>query len=97
MAVIEPGINIPNRATMATTLQEFTIPSGADYVKIRPIAAACQVRWVGGTDGGAVGTSYETFAADVPEWRAVHGIGPAIWVAGTGSAICEVTFTQRGK
>jgi len=96
MATVAPSIHIPTRQTLATTLTPFTVPAGAHYVKIRPITITAYLQFSGGTDGGALGAAYETFTADVSEWRAIHMYGSTLWFAGSGAGVCEITFSAKG-
>lgn len=88
----------PTRVTLTgTTWDELTVPNGAEYLVIRPIASAAQFTR-GCTDGGALGTHYRTLAADTD--YTIH-IGKAtdanLCLNGTASAVVEVTAMQRGR
>lgn len=93
------GIDKPARVTVATTVGTLTLPSGTEYIRIRPITVTGYLEF-GCTDGAALGSHYETITADTVEVRAVHNNirqGETICLAGSGSGTVEVTPLQRGR
>jgi hypothetical protein len=92
------GIEKPARLTLTgTTWDELTLPSGTEYIVVRPITNDAQ--WVRGcTDGGALGTHYRTLAADTD--YTIH-VGKTIddntCLNGTAAAVVEVTPMKRGR
>lgn len=93
------GIDKPARVTVATTVGTLTIPSSTEYLRIRPISVTGYLEF-GCTDGAALGSHYETIAADTTEIRAVHNNlrqGDTICLAGSAGGTVEVTPLQRGR
>jgi hypothetical protein len=92
------GLGLPTRSTLSgTTWNTITIPSGTEYLRLKPIATPISVG-IGSqcTDGGAVGSHHGTFAADSVEYVAVHSYG-AVCIAGTASATVEIWAMTRGR
>ena len=96
-AITLQGLNKPARVTVATTTATVTLPSGTEYVRIRPIGITAYLV-IGCTDGAALGVQYETLTADVVEYRAVHFYGTTdLCLAGSGAGTVEVTPLGRGR
>jgi len=89
------GLNKPARVTVATTQGTLTLPSGTEYIRIRPITITAYLE-IGCTDGAALGSHYETITADTVEVRAVHMYG-TVCIAGSGAGTVEITPLSRGK
>ena len=93
------GLDNPARVTVAATVGTLTLPSGTEYIRIRPITITGYIE-IGCTDGAALGTHFETIAADTTEIRAVHNNirqGDTICLAGSAGGTVEVTPLQRGR
>lgn len=95
MAFTLQGLNQPARITVATTQGTLTLPTGTEYLRIRPITITAYLE-IGATDGAALGTHYETLTADTVEVRAVHMYG-TVALAGSGAGVVEVTPLGRGR
>lgn len=93
------GIDKPARITVATTQGTLTIPSGTEYLRIRPISVDAYLEF-GCTDGAAVGSHFETIGSNTTETRAIHNnlrAGQTICLAGSAGGTVEVTPLQRGR
>lgn len=97
-AVTAVTLNVPDRVTVATTWSTVTLPSGTEYVRIRPIAITGYVT-ASCTDGAALGSDYATYTADAPEVLAVHQYGRdgALCLAGSGAGTIEIWPLVRGR
>lgn len=62
MAVVALAINTPKRQSLATTLQQITVPIGTKELLVKPGNTNVYVAYAG-TDGGAIGTEYITVNA----------------------------------
>ena len=64
-------LETPKRQALATTLLQVTIPWNARYLRIR-CDHDCYLATTG-TDGGAIGSDYETYDADTTYFRKIPG------------------------
>lgn len=105
-ATITLTLATPDRASVSTTWQEYTIPKSCRWVQLYLPTTAGKLAWTG-TDGGSPGTDYLPVPADTwMEWR-IPGSGygsemklsanTTIYVAiDTGSQTITVQCTQDG-
>ena len=92
------GIEKPARVTLSgTTWNELTLPGGSDYVVFR--AETTEAYFMRGcTDGAALGSHYRTLTADTDYTISIGSIrDDNVCIAGTASAVVQVTPMQRGK
>jgi hypothetical protein len=97
------SIETPTRQTLATTYLQVTIPRNARYLRIR-CDHDCYLATTG-SDGGALGSDYETYDADTTYYRKIPtGIGKgrppaavAVYIAASaGTPDVELTALYEG-
>lgn len=99
-----PRLPYVKRATLATTCQQITLPSshGELILSIRVDSIGAKFATDPDlTDGGAMGSDYETMSADtVYEWTipatAVAGVTKVFLAAASGTPSASIELTRRG-
>lgn len=92
MAAIALTANTPDRTTISTTRQRYTMPSGATWVRIYS-ASDCYLELVDGSDGSALGTDYETLVGGQAHSRQIRR--GEFCVSGSASQSLEVTAATK--
>jgi hypothetical protein len=91
------GVGKPARVTVATTWGTVTLPSGTEYIVLRPETITGYFG-VGCADGAALGSHYLTITADTTVTIAVDRYGTSdVCLAGSGAGTIQVYPTGRGR
>jgi len=97
------SLETPKRQALATTYLQVTIPRDARYLRIR--CSTDVYLATTGTDGGALGSDYETYDADTVYYRKIpkgRGIArppaavPVYIAASAGTPTIELTALYEG-